>query len=328
MLVAVTGGTGHVGANLLRVLLAAGHRVRTLVHKSTRAIEGLDVEQVPGDVLDPGSLRELCDGVEVVFHLAAVISLVGDRSGRVERVNVEGTRNVTEAALAARVRRLVHASSIHAFDLRPRGEPLDETRPRSEGREHAAYDRSKAAGERAVRHACDRGLDAVIVNPTGVLGPYDYGPSRMGRFFLALLRRGLWALVEGGFDWVDARDVSSGMMAAASAGRRGEGYILSGHWCSVVDLSRLAQEITHVPPPRWTVPLGVAKVGAPFSSLGARLLGRDPLYTTESLRALRAEPSIVRAKAERELDYRVRPLRETVESVYQWLSSDGLITRP
>ena len=110
MLVAVTGGTGHVGANLLRALLAEGHRVRTLVHQSTRAIEGLGVQQVPGDVLDPGSLRELCDGVEVVFHLAALISIVGGRSGRVERVNVEGTRNVTEAALAARVPRLVHAS--------------------------------------------------------------------------------------------------------------------------------------------------------------------------------------------------------------------------
>jgi dihydroflavonol-4-reductase len=327
MLVAVTGGTGHVGANLLRALLAEGHRVRTLVHRSTRAIEGLGVEQVRGDVLDPRSLRELCDGVEVVYHLAALISLVGDRSGQIARVNVEGTENVTSAALDARVKRLVHASSIHAFDLRPRGQPVDETRPRSDAPQHPAYDRSKAAGERAVRRACDRGLGAVIVNPTGVLGPHDYGPSRMGRFFLALFWRRLWALVEGGFDWVDARDVSGGMMAAARLGRPGESYILSGHWCSVVDLGRLAQEITHIPPPRWTVPLAVAGVGAPFATLGARLQHRDPLYTAESLRALRAEPGVVCAKAERELGYQRRPIRETIESVFQWLASDGLIPR-
>jgi dihydroflavonol-4-reductase len=328
MMVAVTGGSGHVGANLLRALLAEGHRVRTLVHRSTRAIEGLGVEQVRGDVLDPRSLRELCDGVEVVYHLAALISIDGDRGGRVERVNVEGTENVTMAALGAQVRRLVHASSIHAFDLRPRGQPVDETRPRSDAPGHPPYDRSKAAGERAVRHACGRGLDAVIVNPTGVLGPHDYGPSRMGRFFLALYWRRLWALVEGGFNWVDARDVARGMMAAARVGRLGESYILSGHWCSVVELSRLAHAINRVSPPRWTVPLAVARVGAPFATLGARLLGRDPLYTTESLRALRAEPRIVRAKAERELGYQVRPLGETIEAVYHWLASDGLIPRP
>jgi dihydroflavonol-4-reductase len=150
----------------------------------------------------------------------------------------------------------------------------------------------------------------------------------MGRVFVALSRRRLWALVEGGFDWVDARDVAGGMMAAARVGRPGESYILSGHWSSLVELSRLAHEITRVPPPRWTVPLAMARVGTPFATLGARLQHRDPLFTAESLRTLRAEPSIVRAKAERELGYQVRPLGETIESVYHWLADDGLIPRP
>jgi dihydroflavonol-4-reductase len=319
MRVAVTGAAGHLGANLVRALIGDGHQVRVLVHESVRSLEGLDVEAVRGDVLDPESLRALCAGVELVYHLAAVISIDGDRDGSVERVNVEGTKNVVQAALGACVRRLVHTSSIHAFDLTPRGMPVDETWPRSDTPRHLAYDRSKAAGEQAVRHALGHGLDAVIVNPTGVLGPHDHGPSLMGRFFLALYRRELLALVDGGFDWVDARDVARGMLAAAEVGKTGTSYILSGHWCSMAELGRLAYAITKVPPPRWTVPLSVAAMAAPIAGAWARLMRQDALFTAESLHALRAEPRIVSDQARRELGYTTRPLSETIECVHEWL---------
>jgi dihydroflavonol-4-reductase len=227
MRAAVTGANGHVGGNLVRALLAAGHAVRVLVHRRTEALEGLAVERVQGDVGSPEPLSELFAGVDVAYHLAAQVSVDGDHGGRVQRVNVEGTRNVAAAALAGGVRRLVHMSSVHAFVTAP-GHPVTEASPRADGRGHAAYDRSKAVGEEQVRQAIARGLDAVILNPTGVLGREDFRPSRMGRFFLLLFRRRLPALVEGGFDWVDVRDVVAAALAAAERGRAGESYLLSG----------------------------------------------------------------------------------------------------
>ena len=144
-------------------------------------------------------------GAEAVFHLAALVSIDAVRPEEFHRTNVEGTRNVVEAALACGVRRLVHVSSIHAYDQRPLDEALDESRGPADGPRHGPYDRSKAAGEVEVRRGIDRGLDAVILNPTSVIGPCDGGPSPMGQVFLDLYRRRIPALIAGGYDWVDVR---------------------------------------------------------------------------------------------------------------------------
>lgn len=325
MPVAVTGASGHVGANLVRALLAQGRAVRCLVHRGGPALDGLPVERVHGDVTDRRSLDALVEGADVVFHLAAVISIAGDLDGLVTSVNVDGARNAAEAALAAGVRRFVHCCSIHAFDQRPLDEPLDETRARAVGGAHPAYDRSKAVGEAAVREVIARGLDAVILHPTGIIGPNDFAPSRMGQVLIDLYHRRFVALIEGGFDWVDVRDVVSGLLAAQDKGRAGESYILSGSWASVRALGALAATATGVAPPRLTAPMWLARVGAPFVTAFHRLFGGEPLFTDESLRALRANPTIVRAKAERELGYTARPLVETVRDTYAWLADTGRI---
>lgn len=324
MRVAVTGASGHVGANLVRALLAQGRAVRCLIHNNDGAsLAGLPIERTGGDVADRRSLEALFDGADVVYHLAAVISVDGDLGGRVTSVNVHGTRNAAEAALSAGVRRFVHCCSIHAFNQSPLDVPLDETRARAIDGGHPAYDRSKAAGEVAVREVIAKGLDAVILHPTGVIGPNDFGPSRMGQVLIDLYRRRFVALVEGGFDWVDVRDVVSGLLAAQEKGRAGESYILSGSWASVRALGELAAEVTGAPLPRFTSPMWLARAGAPFVSQFHRLFGGEPLYTRESLRALRANRTIVRAKAERELGYMARPLIETVRDTYAWLTEAG-----
>jgi len=321
MIVAVTGATGHLGANLIRSLAADGHVVRVLVHRDTRALEGLDLVRLSGDVRDPASLRPLFAGAELVYHLAAMISILGPRGGLVEEINVGGTRNVATVARECGVRRLVHTSSIHAFDLRPGGGPVDESGRRARPGTHPAYDCSKANGEDEVRRAIDQGLDAVIVNPSGIIGPHDHGPSRMGRFFLKLYRRELWALVSGGFDWVDVRDVVRGQKAAAERGRTGENYLLSGHWCSVRELAALAAQITGVPAPRFVAPTELASVGAPATMQLARFFRREPLFTSESLRALRASHPVVHDKATRELGYETTLLPDTVAAIYRWFGS-------
>jgi dihydroflavonol-4-reductase len=323
--VLVTGAAGHVGGNLVRALLAqGGRRVRVLVHKDTRAIDGLDVERVQGDVLDAAAVRQAVDGAEIVYHLAAIVTTEGDPDGTAQRTNVEGPRNMVNACLDAKVKRLVHFSSIHAFQQQPLLESLDEARPLAEGKHEMAYDRTKAGGQREVWAGMKRGLDAVIIHPTAVVGPFDFKPSRMGQVLLDLYHRRLPSLVGGGFDWVDVRDVIAGAMAAETKGRAGENYLLSGEYRSVTELAHVAAQVTGVRAPRFTAPIWLAKVGVPFAVGWAKLARSRPLYTFDSLHALQlANQRISCAKAKTDFGYAARPLQDTVRDTYDWFREAG-----
>ncbi len=329
MTVLVTGASGHIGGVLVRTLLQRGRPVRALVHQGQTALEDLEgpLELIEGDVLDRASIDRACVGVTTVFHLAAIISIVGDPTGRVRAVNVDGPRNVAEAALAAGVRRMVHVSSVHAFDINSGADRIDEESPRT-GRSAPAYDRSKAAGEVAVREVIAQGLDAVIVNPGGVLGPYDFIPSRMGTFFQQLAERQLPGLVPGGFSWVDVRDVCSSILAAEERGRCGESYLLTGPWCSMTELAKLAENVSGAKAPAFTVPLWVAQLAAPLMTLWAKLWGSEPLYTKEALHAVVACRDISWRKAADELGHSPRPIEETVLDVYRWFAGAEKLQLP
>lgn len=332
--VAVTGGTGHVGSCLIRQLLADGHEVRALIRseKAPEQLEGLDVEFVQGDICQPSSLEPLVDGAERVYHLAALISIVGPMGGKVRAVNVHGARNVGEAALRAGVKRMVHVSSVHAFELGvgQSGAPktVDETHPRSRDETCPAYDASKAAGEMEIRKLVDKGLDAVVVHPAGVIGPFDFGPSRMGQVLLSLGNGRMPALLGGGFDWVDVRDVGRGIRAAAERGHTGESYILSGHFASIPDLAHVASTVTQARVPKLVMPLGLANLFAPAAEATAKLLRMEPLYTEESLMALRSDVRFDRSKAGDHLEYSPRPLQETVRDTYAWFATRGKLRKP
>lgn len=324
MRAAVTGASGHLGANLVRALVEEGHDVAVLVRDDTRAVEGLPVRVVRGDLFEPAALRRALDGAETVFHLAARISIDGDPGGAVRRTNVLGPREVVAACRDVGVRRLVHVSSIHALSPRPADAPVDEGRlPSDTDADAPAYDRSKAHGEREVLDGVARGLDAVIVNPTAIIGPHDWKPSRMGRVVLALARGRMPALVDGGFDFVDARDVARGAIEAARRGRRGERYLLSGSWWSVAALAREVARISGTRPPRLVAPMALARIGAPFVEIASRLAGAEPLYTRESLRALRGHRDVRHDKATRELGYAPRPLETTLADTLAWFGSRG-----
>lgn len=330
MQVVVTGASGHVGANLVRTLVARGDRVRVVVRSRTTAIDGVEVERVTGDVRDPASLRAAFTGAEVVYHLAAVISITGDRQGLVRAVNVDGARNAAEAALAAGVRRFVHCSSVHAFDLYRRGAPttIDERWPRvPDYPPHFAYDRSKAAGEAAVREVMGRGLEAVILHPSGIVGPYDFGPSRMGRVLLQLHRRTLPSLVDGGFDFVDVRDVVDALVAASERGRAGENYIVTGNHVHLGELGAAVEAITGIRPPRLSTPIWVARLGVPFFAAVGMVQKAEPLYTHESLSVLQSRHRFDYSKAGRDLGYAPRPLADTLRDTYAWFESVGMMRR-
>ena len=318
MTVVVTGASGHVGANLVRALLAQGRKVRAVVRDEAAALEGLDVERVEADVTDIDTLRAAFVDAELVYHLAACISIVGPKGGEVHAVNVEGPRNVAQVCLEQGVRRLVHFSSVHAFEQGPCDVPLDETNPLVPPTA-LAYDASKAEGVRVIEEAVAEGLDAVIVHPTGVLGPHDYRGSRMGIVLKKLYEGRLPGLVRGGFNWVDVRDVVAGAMAAEAHGRTGERYLLSGHYATMIELAALVAEHSARPAPGFISPMWLAKAGAPFSTLWARVMGAEPLFTNEALHAvITGNPDVRHDKASAELGYEPRPLSETIRDTLAW----------
>jgi dihydroflavonol-4-reductase len=326
MKVAVTGASGHIGGNLVRSLLAEGHEVRALYRTDTRPLEGLALEKFQADVLEPSSLDKPFQGAEVVFHLAGRITIEGDPDGSVWRTNVEGTKNVCAACLKAGVRRLVHFSSIHALKQLPLDTPLDETRDASDS--DMAYDRTKVAGERAVQEAIQQGLDAVIVNPTSVVGPIDHKPGAMGTALLMMCRRDIPGLVDAGFDFVDVRDVCAGAIGAAKTGRKGERYLLGSRWASICELGAIATDEAGVKPPRLVFPIWLAQVGAPFAVLWARLRKTRPVFTPESMHTLKEGHHDIRHdKAARELGYTARPLEETVRDSVRWFQENGQLPK-
>ena len=324
----ITGASGHIGGVLARALAdryGPGH-VRAIYRERRGTAADLDIAWVNGDILDKESLIAAFKGAEAVFHLAALVSIDAVRAQEFHRTNVVGTRNVVEAALACGVRRLVHVSSIHAYDQHPLDEALDESRRPADGLHHGPYDRSKAAGEVEVRRGIDRGLDAVILNPTSVLGPYDGAPSPMGQLFLDLHRRRLPALIAGGYDWVDVRDVVAAVMAAETQARCGENYLVSGHWHTVRELAELSQQATGVPAPRLQFPIFAARLWAPCQVVLDRCRGRRPLYTPVSVRVMaEGNRRISSAKAQAELGFHPRSLAESIRDTYRWFDEHGML---
>ena len=322
MKIAVTGAAGHIGANLCRLLIERGNAVRALIYRDRQALEGLPLETVAGDLLEKDSLTRFLTGASHVIHLAARISIAGDPDGQVTRTNVQGTRNLVEACLANGVRRLVHFSSVEALEQRPLAEPMDEARPFVAARGFI-YARSKAAGEAEVLAAVEKGLNAVVLNPTAVLGPFDFKPSRGGQALLSFARGPVTALIRGGFNWVDARDVAAAAIAALDRGESGSRFLLSGHWASLAEIARLVRAVTGHRAVRVVLPVWLAKAGLPFAFLHSKLTGREPLYTRQSLRIVtESNKNIRHEKAGRELGFTPRPLEETIADTLLWFNEN------
>jgi dihydroflavonol-4-reductase len=325
MKIAVTGANGHVGVNLCRTLIEHGHEVTALVHTRDAFIRDIPVKRIKGDILNKDSLREFLSGQEICYHLAACISIRGDTGGMVRRINVDGTLNMVETARDSGVTRFIHFSSIHAFNQHPTNQPLHEERDLVTDTGFA-YDRSKAQGERIVKAAVNDGFDAFILSPTAIIGPADPEPSLTGKALLELYNKQIPVLVPGGYDWVDVRDVADAAVRSISLGRKGEKYLLSGTWASLVDLSGMISRVTGKQTVRTVIPLWVARAGLPFITLYSWLTGGDPLYTTESLHIIsEGNKQILNNKARRELNFHTRELETTVRDIFEWFTQHGYI---
>ncbi|MGB8329416.1 MAG: NAD-dependent epimerase/dehydratase family protein [Polyangiales bacterium] len=322
MIALVTGGGGRLGNVLVRRLLQSGQEVRVLEPGAVpESLADLEVDFVSGSVLDAGDVNRAVDGVDIVYHLAAKIDLRPRKDPMMYPINVEGTRKVVDACLS-RGLRLVHTSSHHALEREPLELPLTEDKPLALN-EKCEYHRSKAIGETIVLDACERGLDAVIVNPGSMIGPYDFEPSLIGAALIDMYFGRVPVLLELLSDYVDVRDVADGMLAASEKGRRGERYLLTGDVIPIMEMVSLYGELTGAKVPSRALPLWVGWVLLPFALAGSALSNKDPFITADMLRASVSNEIVTHDKAHRELGFTIRPLRESLTDAVAWYRERG-----
>jgi dihydroflavonol-4-reductase len=323
----VTGGTGFVGANLARELLAAGATVRVLARPGgdRRALDGLKVEIVEGDLLDAPSLARACSGVGTVYHVAADYRLWAPDPAALHRVNVEGTRAMLEAAGAAGVRRVVYTSTVGALGLPKDGGAGTEDTPVSVADMVGAYKRSKFLAEQVALGLARRGLPVVIVNPSAPIGPWDVKPTPTGQMVVDFMRGRMFATLDTGLNLVHVRDVARGHVLAAERGTVGEKYILgAAHGnVSLAEIGRLLAEITGRRPPRLRVPYAVAWCGAACMEAVARVTGGAPRVPLTAVRMARKRMYFSPAKAIRELSLPQTDVREALREAVEWFAARG-----
>jgi dihydroflavonol-4-reductase len=328
--VLITGATGFVGSAVLRTLLKAGFSVRALARPTSprRHLAGLDVEFCMGDLRDGGSIRNAMNGVRYLFHVGADYRLWARDPNEIFATNVGGTANAMEEALRAGVERIVYTSSVATLALHPDGKPADESTPLSEEQAVGAYKRSKIAAEALVtRLVAERGLPAIIVNPSTPIGPCDVRPTPTGRIIVEAASGRIPGFVDTGLNLVHVDDVASGHLAALQHGRIGERYILGGQ---NVEFSQMLAEIARLVgrrPPTLRVPYSATVIAAYAAEALARLTGKEPFATLDGVRMAKHRMFFTAQKAERELGFHARPYVEGLKDAIDWFREYGYLRR-
>jgi dihydroflavonol-4-reductase len=316
----ITGAAGHLGNVLARELVNRGERVKVLIlpGENTSALDGLPVERFDGNVLQPDSLLQACAGVTTVFHLAGLVSLSDEHAAILEKVNVDGTRNMLAAAHKQGVKKFIYTSSIHALTRPPEGCAVDELLPFDPLNPAGAYDRTKAAASLVVLAAAGIGMETVIVCPTGVIGPYDYRRSEMGEMVLDWMHIPTAWLVRGAFDFVDVRDVADGHILARDQGCSGETYILGGERILVGRLCALVKSAVGSKLRTVEIPHRLALFAARAAEWYYRVSRTRPRFTRYTIETLLSNSAISSQKAAKELGYRPRSLVVSIADTVAW----------
>ena len=322
-IIAVTGAEGFLGNNVCRKLVVSGYQVRGLNYSDPKALAGLDMEIINGDITKPETLVPLIEGADVVLHLAG--SLVMDDSYEtLSKPNIDGVRNIVDACLKYNVKRLIHGTSIQVFEQHPKNEKLTETRAYV-GAKACDYDRSKADGDRIVVAAREKGLDSIVMVIGGMLGVNDFRPSVSGKFLIDYYTEKKPVPSKGGYDWVDVRDVAEAIVVAIEKGGKNETYILNGKFYSMVELCTLIEQVLGRPVIKKKISIGFIKALLPILSLASKITGKPAVFTKARLESLFINEQICHEKARLELNYNPRPLETTLRDVYRWFEAKGML---
>jgi dihydroflavonol-4-reductase len=323
----VTGATGFVGAAVARSLLSAHWQVRALARKGSNRgnLTGLDLEVHEGDLMDLASLERAAQGCEALFHVAADYRLGAPDPSRLYRSNVEGTRNILNAARLAGVARVVYTSSVATIGISADGTPGDETTPSALQDMIGHYKRSKYLAEEVVQQAAREGLSVVIVSPSTPVGPGDVKPTPTGQLVLDAAAGRMPAYVDTGLNIAHVDDVAAGHLLAYERGRAGERYILGGEDLSLREILEMIATLTGRKPPRLRLPYGVVLPIAYLAEGYAKLAGKSGRITLEGVRMSRKLMYFSSAKAVRELGYTSRPPVQAFEDAIQWFRERGLL---
>ena len=319
----VTGAAGHLGINLLNELIKRKIKVKALIRENSSKEKYIpkNVKIVYGDVLNADDVNKFLayDGYDhIVVHCAGIVSISSKYDENVYNTNVNGTKNIIDLSIKNHVKRFIYVSSVHAIQEKPKGVIISETTDFDPQKVHGLYAKTKATATNYVLKQKDK-IEIVVVHPSGILGPFDYGHSHLVAMITDYCNGRLTAALKGGYDFVDARDVANGIVEAALKSKSGECYILSNKYYSIKEILTLASIIVKHKPIKTYLPLWFAKNTAFLSEIYYKIRKKPPLYTSYSLYTIESNSLFSHEKATRELNYNPRNMEETVESTIKFL---------
>ena len=323
----ITGGSGHVGANLVRELSSRGYQVKCIdFDNDHRAFEGFDVELVKGNITNISTLDSAFKDVEVVFHTAAVISLDRKDKDLIRSVNVSGTENVCRMSLKHGVKKLIHFSSVDAFVREPLEDPLYENRSLVTDPNAVPYDLSKADAQRIVLEYCDKGLNASIIHPSGIFGPNDFKPSLFGQEFINIANGKRPYSINVGYDYVDVRDLCKTSVNCIDKGEIKQNYIVGGNYMDFVYMSEVMSEVLNKKLIRSTLPFGFIYMSLPGSYMSSLIKKTPRAITLDSIHTIKVQnKNIPSSLSKEQLDHNPRPVEETIQDTIEFFQKRGLI---
>ena len=324
----VTGAAGHLGGAVTKALNDRGKTVYALCLPDEKHLpQGKHVKVFSGDVCDIVSLEEIfgrcADEPVTVIHCAGIVSIASKFDQKVYDVNVTGTKNIVAQCEKYKVKKLVYISSVHAVPELPGTETITEVSHFSPGDVVGSYAKTKAEASQYVLEYAKRGNDACIIHPSGIVGPGDFGGGHTTQLIIDFYKGGLISGIDGGYDFVDVRDVADGIVSCCENGGSGECYILSGQYLKVYEFLDMLHGITGKKKVKRVLPLWFARLTAPLSEVYYKILRQPPLFTAYSIYTLNTNANFSSEKAVKELGYTTRPMEQTLADTVKWLSDNN-----
>lgn len=319
--IVITGATGHIGFALLKKLEKENKNIRILIRKDAPMFDGIECEKVYGDVTDRESLEKAFEGADTVYHLAGIIDINIGNEDTIWKVNFEGVKNVAQACISQKVRRLVYASSVDAFYPLPKGETMAEIDKFDPDILDGTYAKTKATATNYIFDLCrENKIDAVTVFPGACIGPYDFKVSNIGEMVRTVMKKGYpVSLNFGKYNFVDIRDIADGMVLACEKGKSGEGYILCGEVITVDEFITALCKICNKKIPKIKLGYPLLKVAAPLCEIYYKISHATPLFTRYSLRKLMSNCNFSIDKAKNELGYSPMKVEKSLEDMVEWI---------